>query len=91
MNVLISSLGESPAVVTETVDAVEREEHIKIDQVVTIGTTKWEVELSQDVLREEFNRFDGGRIAYISDQIAGEDLLSEVSPVPYETYGDEAG
>ena len=38
MNVLISSLGESPAVVTETVDALEREERIKFERVVTIGT-----------------------------------------------------
>jgi hypothetical protein len=62
MNVLISSLGESPAVVTETVDALERGERIQIDQVVTIGTSDWAVELSKEALQEEFRHFDHGRI-----------------------------
>ncbi len=77
MNVLISSLGESPAVVTETVDALEREEKIEIDQVITIGTSEWSVDLSQDVLRQEFKCFQGAQIAYIPNQISAKDLLSE--------------
>jgi CRISPR-associated Csx14 family protein len=77
MNVLISSLGESPAVVTETVDALECDERLKIDCVVAIGTSEWSVELSQDALREEFLQFDGGRITYIGIQTAARDLLSE--------------
>lgn len=77
MNILISSLGESPAVVTETVDVLEREERIKIQRVVTIGTSQHEVQESQRVLHEEFNRFDGGRIAYIPCGIESQDLLTE--------------
>lgn len=83
MNVLISSLGESPAVVTETVDALEREERIKINQVITVGTNEWSVQLSQEVLKEEFHRFDGGRIHYIPDGISGQELLTEDDHVNY--------
>jgi CRISPR-associated Csx14 family protein len=77
MNILISSLGESPAVVTETVDAIEREERINIQRVITVGTSEWSVELSQEALREEFLQFDGGRIAYIPQVIEAKDLLTE--------------
>jgi hypothetical protein len=56
MNVLISSLGESPAVVTETVDALCREEGKEIDLVITVGTSERTVDLSQQALREEFQR-----------------------------------
>jgi CRISPR-associated protein Csx14 len=77
MNILISSLGESPAVVTETVDAIEREERIKIQQVITVGTSEWSVQLSQEALQEEFRQFDGGRVNYIGIQIAAHDLLTE--------------
>ena len=77
MNILISSLGESPATVTETVDAIEREERNQIHQVITIGTSEWLVQLSQDVLYEEFAQFDGGRITYIPDGIESQDLLTE--------------
>lgn len=77
MNVLLSSLGESPAVVTETVDALEREEHIRIDRVVTIRTSEWSVELSQEALQEEFMCFEGGRITYLPMQVKAADLLNE--------------
>ncbi len=77
MNILISSLGESPAVVTETVDALEREERMKIQQVVTVGTSEWSVQLSQDALKAEFAQFDGGRIVYIPAWIEAQDLLTE--------------
>ncbi|HXH13088.1 MAG TPA: CRISPR-associated ring nuclease [Alphaproteobacteria bacterium] len=83
MNVLISSLGESPAVITETVDAVEREEHIRIDRVVTIGTREWSVELSQEALQEEFMCFEGGRITYLPLQIEGRDLLRETDHLEF--------
>lgn len=83
MNVLISSLGQSPAVVTETVDALEREEHIQIEQVITIGTSEWEVELSQEALREEFTQFYGGRIHYIPDQIEAKDLLTNEDHIEF--------
>jgi CRISPR-associated protein Csx14 len=83
MNVLISSLGESPAVVTETVDALEREEGIRIDRVVTIGTSEWSVDLSQEALREEFARFDGGRITYLPMQIEARDLMRETDHLEF--------
>jgi CRISPR-associated Csx14 family protein len=83
MNILISSLGESPAVVTETVDAIEREERIKIQQVITVGTSEWSVQLSQEALREEFHQFEEGRITYIPDGIQAQDLLTEDDHVDY--------
>lgn len=79
-NVLISSLGESPAVVTETVDALEREEHIRIHYVVTIGTNAYEVRESQRVLQEEFDQFDGGRVGYYPVQIVARDWLTRLPP-----------
>lgn len=85
MNVLISSLGESPAVVTETVDALEREERIQIHQVVTVGTSEWSVRLSQDVLQDEFHQFDNGRIVCIPCQINAADLLSEEDHLEFLT------
>jgi CRISPR-associated Csx14 family protein len=80
MNVLISSLGESPAVITETVDALEREERIHIDQVITIGTSEWTVWLSQDVLREEFAHL---RITYMNDGVKAQELITEADHLDY--------
>ena len=83
MNVLISSLGESPAVVTETVDALEREERIQIDQVVTIGTSDWAVDLSRQALEEEFARSEGRRVHYFPDRVEVQELLTEDDHVSY--------
>lgn len=66
-SILISSLGESPAVVTETIDALRREEGIELDEVITIGTRDVDSRQSSDflerVLREDYH----GRIHYIPD------------------------
>lgn len=83
MNVLISSLGESPAVVTETVDVLEREEGVRIDLVVTVGTSEWSVDLSQQALQEEFAHSEGRRIDYIPDRIEAQELLSDDDHVDY--------
>jgi CRISPR-associated Csx14 family protein len=83
MNVLISSLGESPAVVTETVDALEREERVQIDQVVTIGTSDWAVDLSRQALEEEFARSEGRRVHYVPDRVEAQELLTEDDHVNY--------
>jgi len=83
MNVLVSSLGESPAVVTETVDALEREEGVKIDYVVTVGTSASKVGEASRILWKEFAGFEGGRVTYIHDQIEAEDLLTEEDHLEY--------
>lgn len=79
-NVLISSLGESPAVVTETVDALKREENIEIHCVITVSTNEWTVQLSQDVLMEEFNRLG---IRYYPYQMDSKELLTEEEHLAY--------
>jgi len=85
VNVLISSLGETPAVVTETVDALEQEEHVQIKQVVTIGTNGYWVDRSREVLREEFREFEGARIGYIPDQIEAQDVVMEADHLEFLT------
>lgn len=80
MNVLLSSLGETPAVVTETMDALEREERIKIDLVITVGTSEWTVQLSQVALQEEFGRLG---ISYIPDQVTPQELLTGEEHLDY--------
>jgi len=80
MNILISSIGETPAVVTETVDALKREEGITIDRVITIGTSEWSVELSQEALHEEFQRLG---ITYIPDGVEVQELLSDGDHMNY--------
>ncbi|MBI4494821.1 MAG: hypothetical protein HY690_18765 [Chloroflexi bacterium] len=83
MNVLVASLGESPAVVTATLDALEREDRVRIERVVTIGTGGWDVGRSVEVLHREFQGHYGGRVAYIPDQVEAQDLLAEADHLAY--------
>jgi len=80
--VLISSLGESPAVVTETVDALERE-GVEIGLVVTIGTSDWKVELSEDVLSNEFKNYYGEQISYYPYRTKAQDLIEQADHIEF--------
>lgn len=82
-NVLIASLGDSPAVVTETIDALEREERIQFDTVVTIGTNDFDVRRAGEMLTTELGEYYGGRIIYIPDQLDVQELLTEVDHLSY--------
>lgn len=62
-NVLISSLGESPAVVTEAIDKLG-EKNIQFDYVITLGTRSDKVRQSADLLNEHLPRHYGSRPAY---------------------------
>jgi CRISPR-associated protein Csx14 len=83
--VLISSLGESPAVVTEAVDKLEQEENIQFNQVVTLGTSKYEVRQSAEVLSEHIPAHYGGRITYIPNYIEATDISNENENLDYLT------
>ncbi|HKQ75291.1 MAG TPA: CRISPR-associated ring nuclease [Blastocatellia bacterium] len=62
--ILVSSLGESPSVVTEAIDKLEAEEGIEFDQVITIGTWHDKARQSADLLRSHLPEHYGERIFY---------------------------
>ncbi len=59
MKVLISSLGESPGVITGVIDTLEAEEEIRIDEVVTISTesddTKKVIKIFEEEVKDYYN------------------------------------
>lgn len=81
--VLISSLGESPAVVTEAIDKLEQEEKISFTQVVTLGTHKYEVRQSAEILSEHIPAHYSKRIAYVPAYIQATDVNSERDNLDY--------
>lgn len=82
-HILISSLGESPAVVTETIDALERVERIKLDEVVTLGTNEWEVRQGAELLREHIHDYYRGLVCYYHMQIGPSDVADDASNIEY--------
>jgi CRISPR-associated Csx14 family protein len=83
MNVLIASLGDSPGVITETIDALEREEGIELTQVITIGTTDVDVRSSAEMLGRELAEYYRARIGYVPDYIDVTELLTEDDHLEY--------
>ena len=83
--ILISSLGESPAVVTEAIDKLELEEHIQFAQVVTLGTSQMAVRQGAEILSEHIPAHYGKRISYIPDFIDATDVLTETDNLDYLT------
>ncbi len=81
--ILISSLGESPAVVTEAIDKLEREEGIRFTQVITLGTSECEVRQGVDILSEHIPIHYNRRIAYSHDAIEATDVLTEKDNLDY--------
>jgi CRISPR-associated protein Csx14 len=67
--VLISSLGDSPAVVIETIDALDREEKIRLDVVVTICTNDVDSKRSSEYLTDVIYNDYNGRVEYIPDYL----------------------
>jgi len=75
-NVLFSSLGRSPGVVTGTVDALVRAGY-SVSEVVTFSTADLVVQDgSVKLLRYEFDTYYEGKIAYADYGVAVEDLLT---------------
>lgn len=81
--VLISSLGESPAVVTEAIDKLEQEEDIRFTQVITLGTNEYEVRQGVDILSEHIPIHYNRRIIYYHDAIEATDVLTEKDNLDY--------
>lgn len=73
-NVLLSSLGLSPAVVTETIDALQHT-GIRIDTVVLLSTSNERIlDIHIPLLQEDFADTYDGRIALIPAPIANNDI-----------------
>lgn len=83
--ILISSLGESPAVVTEAIDKLEHEERIQFTQVITLGTSQSDVRLGTEILSEHIPAHYRGRIAYLHQAIEATDVLTENDNLDYLT------
>lgn len=83
--ILISSLGESPAVVTEAIDKLEHEEGIQFTQVITLGTNQNDVRKGAEILSEHIPDHYGGRITYIPQFIEATDVLTEKDNLDYLT------
>lgn len=83
--ILISSLGESPAVVTEAIDKLEHEERIQFTQVITLGTSQSDVRLGAEILSEHIPAHYQGRIAYLHQAIEATDVLTENDNLDYLT------
>jgi CRISPR-associated protein Csx14 len=81
--VLVSSLGESPAVVTEAIDKIEQEERILFTQVVTLGTNEYDVTRGAGMLYEHIPAYYSNRITYIHDHIDASDVSTERENLDY--------
>lgn len=88
--VLISSLGDSPAVVTEAIDKIESEDQLAFTQVVTIGTNKDDVRKSYEVLLSDIHTHYNERIAYSHRSIDSTDVSDEKDNLDYLTLVAEA-
>ena len=74
--ILISSLGESPAVVTEAIDKLELEEGIQFTQVVTLRTNQNVVRQGEEILAKHIPAHYRDRITYNKDFIDSTDVLT---------------
>ncbi len=83
--ILISSLGESPAVVTEAIDKLEMEERIQFTQVITLGTKQSIVHQGEEILSKHIPVRYGDRITYIPDSVESLDVLTEQDNLDYLT------
>lgn len=83
--ILISSLGESPAVVTEAIDKLEQEERIQFTEVITLGTNEYEVHQGVDILDEHILAHYNRRIAYSHQSIEATDVLTEKDNLEFLT------
>jgi CRISPR-associated protein Csx14 len=83
--VLISSLGESPAVVTEAIDKLEQEERLQFTQVITLGTSQSDVRQGVEILSEHIPTHYNGRIVYLHHAIEATDVLTEKDNLDYLT------
>ncbi len=81
--ILISSLGESPAVVTEAIDKLELEEKIQFTQVITLGTKQNVVRQGEEILRKHIPVRYADRITYIPDSVDSLDVLTEQENLDY--------
>jgi CRISPR-associated protein Csx14 len=81
--ILISSLGDSPAVVTEAIDKLEQVESIQFNQVITLGTNQYEVRQGEDLLSEHIHVYYSGRITYIPQHVESSDILTEKENLDY--------
>jgi CRISPR-associated Csx14 family protein len=85
-NVLISSLGDSPAVVTEAIDKVEHDEQISFDTVITIRTSHYDsLVAEEDVLAGHIVDYYKGRILYVPLSIGAKDIDSQEDNLEYLT------
>jgi len=77
-NILISSLGYTPGVVTGTIDALKAFDDVDIHQVLTISTRDSQIlNLAvEEVLIPEFNTYYSGKIKYDNDSIDVNDLVT---------------
>lgn len=75
--ILVASLGEAPAVVTETINKIEEEERIQFDEVITISTSGSATRESIDMLCKEIAEHYTKRITYIPDYIKALDIDTE--------------
>lgn len=87
--VLISSLGESPAVVTEAIDKIEQEERVQISQVITLGTGGYEVRRGAEMLYDHIPAYYNYRIAYSHDSIEASDVNTGQDNLDYLTLAAE--
>ncbi|MCG3144831.1 MAG: hypothetical protein HONDAALG_02304 [Gammaproteobacteria bacterium] len=82
--ILISSLGESPAVVTEAIDKLEEAEGIRFTQVVTLGTDESEVRQGCAILNEHMvDHYADRSIVYLHEAIGATDVLTEKDNLDY--------
>ena len=83
--ILISSLGESPAVVTEAIDKIQQEESVQFTMVVTLATSQDVVRQGVEILTEHIRAHYGGRTGYVPDFIDATDVLTEKDNLDYFT------
>jgi CRISPR-associated protein Csx14 len=83
--VLISSLGESPTVVTEAIDKIENDEQIQFTDVITLGTSEYEVRQGVRILYEHIPIYYSKRISYIHESIEAPDICTEQDNLDYLT------
>jgi CRISPR-associated protein Csx14 len=72
--ILIATLGETPQVVTEAIDALKEIKGIEINEVVTVSTKGWKVDIAQELLREDIDRNYGNKIVYYNRPTDFEDV-----------------
>ncbi len=83
--ILISSLGESPAVVTEAIDKIQQEENVQFTMVVTLATSQDVVRQGVEILTEHIRAYYGGSTGYVPDFIEATDVLTEKDNLDYFT------